>query len=106
MVEQHNAPLQVKNAEIFLAKHMQKVKLLDQVRRFPRMMYLVRADNTPSRWSKGHKKQPGEDGAWIKYVDEYHATTKNISKSAELFDPKAKPSTDEPPATKKMNATA
>jgi hypothetical protein len=93
-------------AESFLFHHMQKVKLLDQVRRFPRMMYLVRADKTPSRWSRGSKKQPGKDGAWVKYQNEYFATMKNIGKSAELFDPKAKPSTDKAPAEKKTNTTA
>jgi hypothetical protein len=98
-------PPKVGNAETFLAKHLQKVKLLDQVRRFPRMMYLVRADKTPSRWSRGTKKQ-GEDGAWVKYQHEYYATMKNIGKSAELFDPKAKPSTDKSPAAKMSNTTA
>lgn len=77
---------------------MMKVKLLDRVRRFPRMMYLVRADKTPTRWSKGSKKQ-AEDGAWVKYQSEYFATMNNIGKSAALFDPKAAASTDEPPAT-------
>jgi hypothetical protein len=77
------------NVETLLAKHMTKVGLMDQVRRFPRLMYLVRTSETPTRWSGGARTQPRENGLLVKYEDEYYATMRNLGKTAELVTPKA-----------------
>jgi len=67
------------NLELLLKWYFEKTGIWNRVRRFPRVMFGVRDDLTPTRWSKGVERVNG-NGPWIKYNGEYDQTQNSIGR--------------------------
>ncbi|KAG2487821.1 hypothetical protein HYH03_013538 [Edaphochlamys debaryana] len=68
------------NLEIYIKYTLEKHGIWKYVKRFPRVMYAVRRDEDPTRWSQG-EVIAGAPGL-VKYPEEFNATRRNVGNRA------------------------